>query len=66
MCVALSTTEAKFTAITKAFNEFLLLKKFLQELGFVQNNYPLLVDNQSVIHLGKNQTFHSRSKHKLM
>jgi len=39
------------------------LKKFLQELGFRQDNYSLFVDSQSVIHLGKNPTFHSRSKH---
>jgi len=29
----------------------------------VQNNYPLFVDSQSAIQLGKNPTFHSRSKH---
>ena len=39
------------------------MKKFLQELGFRQDNYSLFVDSQSVIHLGKNPTFHSRSKH---
>ena len=39
------------------------MKKFLQELGFVQDKYLLFVDSQSAIHLGKNSTFHSRSKH---
>ena len=29
----------------------------------MQDNYPLFVDSQSAIHLGKNLTFHSRSKH---
>nr|KYP56738.1 Retrovirus-related Pol polyprotein from transposon TNT 1-94 [Cajanus cajan] len=62
-CVALSTTEAEFIAITKACKELLWLKKFLQELGFVQDKYPLFFDSQSAIHLGKNPTFHSRSKH---
>nr|KYP60460.1 Retrovirus-related Pol polyprotein from transposon TNT 1-94 [Cajanus cajan] len=62
-CVTLSTTEAEFIAITKACKELLWLKKFLQELGFVLEKYPLFVDSQSVIHLGKNPTFHSRSKH---
>ena len=38
------------------------MKKLLQELGFVQDNYPFFVESQSVIHLGKNPTFHSRSK----
>nr|KYP41608.1 Retrovirus-related Pol polyprotein from transposon TNT 1-94 [Cajanus cajan] len=50
-CVALSTTQAEFIAITEACKELLWLKKFLQELGFV------------AIHLGKNPTFHFRSKH---
>nr|KYP50219.1 Retrovirus-related Pol polyprotein from transposon TNT 1-94 [Cajanus cajan] len=62
-CVALSTTEAEFIAITKVCKELLWLKKFLQELDFVQDKYPLFVDSQSVIHLGKNPTFHSRFKH---
>jgi len=53
----LSTIEAKFIAITEACKELLWLKKFLQELGFVQNNYPLFVDSQSVIHLGKKSNF---------
>ena len=55
--------EAKFIAITEACKEVLWLKKFLQELGFRQDNYSLFVDSQSAIHLGKNPTFHSRSKH---
>ena len=33
-CVALSTTEAKFTAATEACKELLWMKKFLNELGF--------------------------------
>ncbi|WVZ07206.1 hypothetical protein V8G54_020552 [Vigna mungo] len=39
------------------------VKKFLQELSFVQGKYLLYCDSQSVIHLGKNPTFHSKSKH---
>ncbi|CAJ2671557.1 unnamed protein product [Trifolium pratense] len=62
-CVALSTTKAEFIVITEACKELLWLKKFLQELGFVQDKYVLFVDSQSVIHLGKNPTFHNRSKH---
>lgn len=62
-CVALSTTEAEFIAITEACKELLWLRKFLQELGFVQDKYLLFCDSQSAIHLGKNSTFHSRSKH---
>ena len=62
-CVALSTIEAEFIAITEACKELLWVKKFLQELGVVQDKYLLFVDSQSVIYLGKNSTFHSRSKH---
>ena len=39
------------------------MKKFLQELSFVQDRYLLFCGSQGVIHLGKNSTFHSRSKH---
>ncbi|RDY02491.1 hypothetical protein CR513_14049, partial [Mucuna pruriens] len=61
-CVALSTTKAKFIAITEACKELLWVKKFLQELGFVQDNYLLLCDSQSAIHFDMN-SFHFRSKH---
>lgn len=39
------------------------MKKFLEELGFKQKRYVIFCDNQSAIHLGKNSSFHSRSKH---
>ena len=39
------------------------MKKFLQELGLKQEGYAVYCDNQSVIHLSKNSTYHSRSKH---
>jgi len=42
-CVALSTIEAKFIAITEACKELLWLKKFLQELSFSQDNYSCLM-----------------------
>ena len=62
-CIALSTTEAEFIAITEGCKEILWIKKFLQELGQDQENYVLYCDSQSAIHLSKNSTFHSRSKH---
>jgi len=63
ICVALSTTEAEFIAITEACKEMLWVKKFLQELDFSQEMYVLLCDSQSVIHLSKNSTFRSKYKH---
>ncbi|CAN1245512.1 Retrovirus-related Pol polyprotein from transposon TNT 1-94 [Linum grandiflorum] len=62
-CVALSTTEAEFIAATEASKELLWMKKFLNELGFRQERPQLFCDSQSAIHLAKNSTFHSRSKH---
>ena len=61
--VALLTTEAEFIAITEACKKELWLKKFLQELGLKQEKYVLYCNSQSAIHLSKNSTFHSRSKH---
>ncbi|GJX59461.1 putative RNA-directed DNA polymerase [Tanacetum coccineum] len=63
MCVALSTTEAEYMAATEACKELLWLKRFLQELGFKQQRYAVLCDNQSAIHLAKNSMFHKRTKH---
>ena len=39
------------------------MKKFVHELGFTQKRYVLYCDSQSAIHLGKNPTFHNKSKH---
>ncbi|KAJ0754054.1 putative RNA-directed DNA polymerase [Helianthus annuus] len=61
--VALSTTEAEYVAATEACKELLWLKSFTQELGFMQQRYVVLCDNQSAIHLAKNSTFHKRTKH---
>ncbi|RDY05684.1 hypothetical protein CR513_10445, partial [Mucuna pruriens] len=35
----------------------------LMKLGFIQDEHCLLCDSHSAIHLGKNSTFHSMSKH---
>nr|GEY99414.1 retrovirus-related Pol polyprotein from transposon TNT 1-94 [Tanacetum cinerariifolium] len=62
-CVALSTTGAEYVAATEACKELLWLKRFLQELGFKQQRYAVLCDNQSAIHLAKNSMFHKRTKY---
>ena len=56
-CVALSSTEAEFIAITEASKELLWLKRLAGELGFEQDKYVLFCDNQSAIHLSKNASF---------
>ncbi|RVW73359.1 Retrovirus-related Pol polyprotein from transposon TNT 1-94 [Vitis vinifera] len=58
-----STFEVEYIVIIEASKELLWMKKFLQELGLQQERYLLYCDSQSVIHLSKNLTFHSRSKH---
>ncbi|KAL4580455.1 hypothetical protein LXL04_016649 [Taraxacum kok-saghyz] len=39
------------------------MKRFLQELGFMQKQYVVLCDNESAIHLAKNSMYHKRTKH---
>ena len=63
MC-CLSTTEAKYIAARVACKEMLWTKRFLKELGLKQNEFVIMCDNQSAIHLAKNSTFHYMSKHK--
>ena len=62
-CVTLSTIEAEYIAITEGCKEALWMRKFLEELGLQQAKYVVYSDSQSAIHLSKNFTFHSRSKH---
>ncbi|GKC63544.1 retrovirus-related pol polyprotein from transposon TNT 1-94 [Tanacetum coccineum] len=52
--VALSTTEAKYMAISKAAKELIWLKNFLLELGMQQEDCVLYCDNQSAVFLAKN------------
>jgi len=59
----LSYAQTEFIAITEACKEMLWKKKFLQELGFIQERYVLFCNSQNIICLGKNLTFHSKSKH---
>ena len=62
-CVALSTTEAEYIAITEACKEMLWMKRLFKELGIRQNKFVVYSDSQSAIHVSKNPSFHSRSKH---
>ncbi|KAE8683538.1 hypothetical protein F3Y22_tig00111200pilonHSYRG00002 [Hibiscus syriacus] len=43
--------------------EMVWLQSFLEELGMKQENNVLYCDSQSAIHLAKNPSFHSRTKH---
>ena len=61
--VALSTTEAEYVAATEASKEMIWLQRFMDELGKKHDMGTLYSDSQSAIHLAKNSTFHSRTKH---
>nr|KYP32732.1 Retrovirus-related Pol polyprotein from transposon TNT 1-94 [Cajanus cajan] len=60
---ALSTTEVKYMAISKAGKEMIWLKNFLEELGKKQCDNALCSDNHIAIHLAKNLVFHAKTKH---
>ncbi|GAA0158150.1 transmembrane signal receptor [Lithospermum erythrorhizon] len=62
-CVALSTTEVEYIAITECCKELLWIKRLFEEIGIKQERFAILCDSQSAIHLSKNPSFHSRSKH---
>ena len=61
--MALSTTESEYMAVVEAGKELIWMKNFLIELGMKQEIFVLHCDNQSAIHLAKNATYHSRTKH---
>ncbi|GKC14812.1 ribosomal protein L7Ae/L30e/S12e/Gadd45 [Tanacetum coccineum] len=55
-------TKSEYVSTTEV-PKTMWLKRFLQELGFKQQRYAVLCDNQSTIHLAKNSMFHKRTKH---
>ena len=61
--VVLSTTEAKFMALTEATKEAVWLKGLIEEFGVNQCTVPIFSDSQSAIHLTKIQGYHERTKH---
>jgi len=61
--VALSTTEAEYIALLEAFKEAMWLKGLVSELLGLEVKANLLCDNQSAIHLYKNQAHHEKTKH---
>jgi hypothetical protein len=61
--VSLSTTEAEYIAASHACKETIWLKGLLGEFGRMQDKVKLFCDSQSAIHLAKNTTYHSKTKH---
>ena len=63
-CVALSTSEAEYIALTSAAQEAIWLRQLLSELEQEpEKKVVIYEDNQSTICLSKNPQFHGRSKH---
>jgi hypothetical protein len=63
--VTLSTCEAEYMAVGSATKEAMFLKKFLEELGYYNDEFgvKLHCDSQSAINLMKNPTLHQSTKH---
>src|SRR5438105_9580300 len=61
--VALSTTEAKYMAISEACKEAIWLRGLYTELCGVTSCTTIFCDSQSAICLTKDQMFHERTKH---
>ena len=63
-CVALSTAEAEYVALSSATQESLLLQQLLADLKKEEaKSMVLYEDNQSAISMAKNPQFHGRRKH---
>ena len=63
-CIARSSTEAEYVALSLATQEIVWLKKLLQDVN-VRSEKSLVIyeDNQGAIELSKNAKFHNRTKH---
>ncbi|KAG9450470.1 hypothetical protein H6P81_010435 [Aristolochia fimbriata] len=61
--VALSTTKAKYMAVTKAVKEAIWLQGLYRESSTNDEVIVVFCDSQSVIHLTKDQMHHERTKH---
>ena len=61
--VALSTTKVEYMAVVEAGKELIWMRDFLSELGMKQEKFLLHCNNLSAIHLAKNVSYHSRTKH---
>ena len=63
LVVALSTTEAELIAVFEVVKEAMWLRGIVSKLVYKQEAIELMRDNQSAIHLIKNQQFHDKTKH---
>ncbi|GJZ70913.1 retrovirus-related pol polyprotein from transposon TNT 1-94, partial [Tanacetum coccineum] len=60
---AISTTEAKYIAMSGCWAQILWMRSQLKDYGFLFTKIPLHCDNKSAIALSCNNVQHSQSKH---
>ena len=59
-----SNTKAEYCTLTDTTSELLWLCWLLKDLGVsTSSTTPLYCDNQSAIHIARNDVFHERTKH---
>lgn len=59
----LSTTTTEYMVAIKGAKEALWVTNLVTELGLKQERLVLYYNSMSVIHLVKNQVYHSKTKH---
>ncbi|KAJ0778869.1 putative RNA-directed DNA polymerase [Helianthus annuus] len=62
--VSRSSAESEYRAMADVTSEMIWVRRLLKELGVISEDLMrLYCDNQSAIHIAKNQVFHERTKH---
>lgn len=63
-CIALSSTEAEYVALSETCREMIWLKKILRDFG-IRNKQPTILntDNQSAMKLTWSENFSDKTKH---
>ena len=61
--ISLSTTEAKYIAVSSYCTQLLWMQKLLLDNGILQENLTIYCDNTNAINISKNHVQHSRTKH---
>ena len=62
-CVALSSTESEYMALSEGSREAVWIRNLLEELNHGKEPTPIYLDNQSAIRLASNAEMHQRTKH---
>nr|GEZ09778.1 retrovirus-related Pol polyprotein from transposon TNT 1-94 [Tanacetum cinerariifolium] len=62
-CTAMSSTEAKYMALSTSYAQVMWIRTQLQDYGLNYNNIPLYCDSQSAIAISCSPVQHSHTKH---